>query len=326
MSFGPSKIGSYGCDENFYGIKQDPTKILSKDPVLEIFSYLNLATLGTICRVSRRWLQLVNANDSILWKNAIYREIAFGNDKWAQCCGTDVVKGEDNIEEFSSLPLRDFIEDCRKFKRKFPAKRVQDSLMLLRFPKTLNGQLTLKSLGELAKKYFSESVAGYGGIWPNILAELGDRPIDQSRWVVMTKDVLPGSRSKSYSEQQAIVAELAANTLISFEVPGVLESAACILSQFFLDSKTRLFGDNPWTYTRCPEQFQGYQIIVGGFAPAGLHVNYCDDSGNELHWRCGPTEVLRSLALGPLAFGKGSCFLVLGYDFGSKKTKAIQYG
>ena len=63
------------------GIIGDPIEILPVELVLKVFSYLNLATLGSICCVSKQWKQL--ANDPKLWKVAIYREIAFGNDKWA---------------------------------------------------------------------------------------------------------------------------------------------------------------------------------------------------------------------------------------------------
>jgi len=258
---------------NFDEIKQDPAEKIPNELVLKIFPYLNLATLGPICCVSKQWKQL--AKDPILWKTVIYREIAFGNDKWARWFGTDVVKYEDSREEFSSLPLDAFIEDCKKFKSIFPEKNAKDSLVLVRLPKTLNGQLTLKSLGELAKKYFSHSDTGYRFIWSGIVEELGDTPIDKSRWVLMTKDVLPRSRDKSYDEQQKIVAELAEKSLISYEVPGVLESVACIFSQYF-GSKTRLFSNNPWTYTRCKEEVLGYQLVVGGFAPAGLHVDFRD--------------------------------------------------
>jgi len=268
---------SYSC-EDFNETKQDPIEILPDELVLKVFSHLNLATLGTICCVSKQWKQL--ANDPILWKIVIYREIAFGNDKWAQCFGTDVVKGEDNREEFSSLPSDDFIADCKKFKNIFPEKNAKDSLMLVRLPKALNGGLTLKSLGELAKKYFSESDSGYRFIWSDIVQELGDKSIDKSRWVLMTTDVLPGSRNKSYAEQQKMVADLAEKSPISYEVPETLESAACILSQYF-GSKTRLFSDNPWTYTRCKEKVRDYQTVVGGFAPAGLGVD--DDTYAYVH-------------------------------------------
>ena len=260
---------SYSC-ENVNETKQDPIEIFPDELVLKVFSHLNLATLGTICCVSKQWKRL--ANDPILWKTAIYREIAFGNDKWAQCFGADVVKDEDNREEFSSLPLNDFIADCKKFKSIFPERNAKDSLMLVRLPKTLNGGLTLKSLGELAKKYFSASDTGYRFILAAIIQEQGDKSIDKSQWVLMTKDVLPGSRNKSYGEQQKIVADLAEKSLISYEVPEILESATCILSQYF-GSNIRLFSDSPWTYTRCQENIQGYQVVVGGFAPAGLCVS-----------------------------------------------------
>jgi len=272
LLFNQSVGNSYSC-ENVNETKQDPIEILPDELILEVFSHLNLVTLGTICCVSKAWKRL--ANEPILWKIAIYREIAFGNDKWAQCFGVDVVKDEDNREEFSSLPSDAFISDCKKFKNIFPEKNAKDSLMLVRLPKTLNGGLTLKNLGELAKK----SDTGYRFIWPAIIQEQGDKSIDKSQWVLMTTDVLPGSRNKSCGEQQKIVADLAEKSLISYEVPETLESVACIFSQYF-GSNIRLFGDNPCTYTRCKEKVQGYQLVVGGFTPAGLRVsryNYGND-------------------------------------------------
>jgi len=260
-------------------IIQDPIEILYDELVLEVFSHLNLATLGTICYISKAWKRLVN--EPILWKIAIHREIAFGNNKWAQCFGADVVKDEDNKEEFSSLPSDDFIADCKKFKNIFPERNAKDSLMLVRLPKTLNGGLTLKSLGELAKKYFSASDTGYRLIWSLIIQELGDKSIDKSQWVWMTKDVLPGSRNKGYGEQQKIVADLAEKSLIGYEVPEIIESAVCILSQYF-GSNIRLFSDTPWTYTRCKEKVQGNQTIVGGLVPTGLDVFYDNFDNNYI--------------------------------------------
>ena len=219
--------------------------------------------------VSKKWKRL--ASEPVLWKNAVYKELAFGNDKWAQCFGEEVVKDEDREEEFASLPLGSIVEDYKRFHSAFPKKNAKDNLMLVRLPKTLNGQLTLKSLGELAKRYFHESDTGYRFIWSAIVDELGDKSIDKSRWVLMTKDVLPGSRDKSYTEQKEIVADLAQKAIIGYEVPETLEAAVCILAQYF-GSNTRLFSDSPWTYTRCKENVQGYQIVVGGFAPAGLGV------------------------------------------------------
>ncbi len=108
--------------EEFNKIKQHPIHSLPDELVLEVFSHLNLATLGTICCVSKEWKRL--ASEPILWKIAIYREIAFGNDKWAQCFGKDIVKDEDSKEEFSSLPL-DIVEDYKRFQSAFPEKKCE---------------------------------------------------------------------------------------------------------------------------------------------------------------------------------------------------------
>ena len=273
-------IGSSCSSENLNETKQDPFKVFPNELVLEIFSRLNLARLGSICSVSKAWKQLVNR--PILWKNVIYREIAFGNDKWAQCFGPDVIKNEDNKEEFSSLPYDEFIADCKKFKSIFPGRNAKDILMLVRLPKTLNGGITLKSLGELAMKFFSASKLGYKCIMPSIIQKLGDKSIDKSQWVLMTKDVLPGSRKKSYVEHQKMVSDLAENYLNNYEVAEVLESTACILSLYF-GSNIRLFSDSPCTYTHCQENVEDFQIIVGGFAPTGLNIehDYCNP-GHEL--------------------------------------------
>jgi hypothetical protein len=248
--------------------KQDPVYPLPDELFLKVFSHFNLATLGIICRVSKEWKRL--ANDPILWKTAIYREIAFGNDKWAGCFGKDVVKDEDSKEEFSSLPWKDFIADCKKFKILFPEKTAKDTLLLVRLPKTLNGGLTLKNLSELAGKYFS-NISSY------ILHELRDKSIDKSLWVLMTKDLLPGSKDKNYGEQQKIVAGLAEKSLMNYEVPGALEFAACILSQHF-NSKKILFSNDSLIYTRCRDKVRGFRTITESFFPAGFTVYGSDNN------------------------------------------------
>lgn len=88
-----------------------------------------------------------------------------------------------------------------------PKKKGKDNLMLVRLPKTLNGELTLRRLGELSKKYLTDfrDKTGYAFVWPGIMDRLGDQPIDRSQWVIMTKNILRGSRKKSYAEQQKII-------------------------------------------------------------------------------------------------------------------------
>ena len=250
---------------------KDPRIIIPPEVVVNhIFSYLNLHELGVSRSVSKIWNQY--ASIPILWQSAIYREIAFSSKNWADW-NADLVKDVNIRQEMLSLPTN-IAEDLRR--SAFPGKSIRETHVLVRMPKGL----TIKKLGELAKKYFPSNIDGYRYIWSSIVDELGDKPADESVWLLMTKDVLPGSRSKSYSQQKNIVGELAETTGAPYQVPTTLEAATCILAEYSR-SENRLFSNSPWTYTRCQENVQGYQTVVGGFAPAGLSVNYfCYDIGN----------------------------------------------
>ncbi len=249
---------------------KDPCIIIPHEVVVyHIFSYLNLHELRMSRSVSKAWNQC--ASTPILWQSAIYREIAFSSKNWADW-NADLVKDVNIRQEMLSLP-KNIAEELRR--SAFPGKSIRETHVLVRMPKGL----TIKKLGELAKKYFPSKPDGYRYIWSTIVDELGDKSVDESVWLLMTKDVLQGSRSKSCSQQENIVAELAATTGVPCQVPTILEAAICILAEYSR-SKNRLFSDSPWTYTRCQENVQGYQLVVGGFAPGGLdaaHDSHYDD-------------------------------------------------
>ena len=156
--------------------------------------------------------------------------------------------------------------------------------MLVYIPTKVNGlPLTLTSLGELVKKHFPRSTTGYDYIAPAVFAELGNQAVEKSCWAFMTNDVLPDSRNKSYAEQQALVVDFSRRAKATYEIPKALEAAVCIFSQYVSskpEARVRLFSDSPWTFTRCKESVQRYQVVVGGFAPAGLNVR-SDCYGND---------------------------------------------
>lgn len=245
-------------------IKLDFINALPKELALKILSSSNLSGLGINCLISKEW-KLLSSNP-ILWKTAIHRELSFHNGKWAQAFDENIVKDEDPEEEFSSLPSN-IVEYYQDFQRKFPEKQAKDSLMLVRLPKTLNGELTLNSFKDLVKKYFPKNNNGYRVFWDAIANQLGNKPIEESYWVLMTTDIIPESENKDYDEQQ----ELIKNKLPGYEIPGTLEAVVCILSQYFA-SNTRLFKDNPWSFTRCSDTVQGSQTLVGGFATTGPRI------------------------------------------------------
>jgi hypothetical protein len=223
----------------------------------------------------------VYSANSFLFSQAISKMVvdyleeypSFGESEWTTLCG--------RVDPAPSLP-HDFSDIWNGPCPIYSGKKISETHMLVYIPATVDGKpFTLNKLGQIAKRFFPQNDKGYRSIGFHIVDELGDKPI-KSRWVLMTKDALPGSRNKSYAEQQNIVAKLADKSL-GYEVPDTLEATTCILVQFFYDSKIRLFNDKPWTYTRCKENVQGYQMVVGGFAPAGLYVDFngydCDDIG-----------------------------------------------
>jgi len=256
---------------------KDPCIIIPEDVVVtHIFSYFNPHELGVIRSVTKRWNEY--ANTSSLWQAAIYKEIAFSSHNWAQW-DKDLVKDVDLTKEHLSLP-QNIVEELRRSYQAFPGKSITETHVLVRMPKGL----TINKLGELAKTYFPRNTHGYRDIWSAIVDELGDKPADKSQWLLMTKDVLPGSRSKSYGQQKTIIDELAKTTGVPYQALTTLEAAACIFAKYFL-SKERLFSDSPRTYTRCQENFQGCQMVVGGLLCVYYDYYDFDDIGVAAVWK-----------------------------------------
>ena len=102
--------------------------------------------------------------------------------------------------------------------------------------------------------------------WNAIFKQCGDTPSRESHWVLMSRDVVPGTRSKSFEKQRAIVESFGAA-----QVPTLLEAAVCILMEH-VHTGNRLYSDSPWTYTRCVENVRGYRTVIGGFSAGGLRV------------------------------------------------------
>lgn len=232
--------------------------------VTTIVRYVDLVSLGKMCGVSKLWNEI--ASDPNCWKRAIYKEIAFGNDKWIQHCGRDVIKDESPGEDWLSLPLKTIISNFRLIKSVFPDKTPRDSLMLVRLPEGM----ALKSIDELAKK---QGIKLFRQLRSSVSQAIGDKVIQKSRWVLMTKEILPLSeKDRAFSDHQERVKRLASRHLAGYEVPETLEAVICIWSQFMM-SKTRLFGGESITYTSCKEIIGDNHMAIGHFTPAGLFVD-----------------------------------------------------
>lgn len=230
----------------------------------KILSYLNLKELSNCRLLNREWKRL--ASDGVLQKDAILREIAFGKEKWERYFG--------DIGEEPALPANIY-EILKSPCPIIDGKKVGETHMLVLIPETVNGKpLTLNYIGELVKSPKQGNATSYRKIWIEILQEHGDVPNEKSHWVLMTKDVLPGSKGESYADQQKLVVNLSQKAQADYQVPKLLDAVTCIFMKC-VNSGERLYNDKPWIYTRCQEKskIHGYQQVVGGFAPAGLHIS-----------------------------------------------------
>jgi hypothetical protein len=189
------------------------------------------------------------------------------------------------VEPAPDLPtgVDDILDSACPF---WPDRKVRDTHLLVLIPATVDGKpFTLNLLGELIQRPKNgghETKYRYYNL--AVRAQFGAASLAASYWLLMTRDVLPGSRSKTYVAQKALVADHARRTGLPYELPIALEAATVILTRHVRDGK-RLYGDNPWTFTRCQERVlhesRCYPVFVGGFRSSGLGVDadsYNDDA------------------------------------------------
>ena len=193
---------------------------------------------------------------------------SFGTEEWSRYFG--------EIEEAPPLPAHivDTLNGTCPF---WPEKAVKDTHLLVLMPATVNGKpFSLNLLGELVQ---CPQGGGYSTQYrvydSDVREQFGAQPSTSSYWVLVTRDVLEGSRDKTYASQQALVAGHASRTGLRYALPGALEAATAILLHY-VRSGERLYTDAPWTYARCQElvAWNGshYPIVVGGFSSVGLLV------------------------------------------------------
>jgi hypothetical protein len=187
-----------------------------------------------------------------------------------------------DIEPAPDLPgdIDDTLDSACPF---WPDRKVRDTHLLVLLPATVDGKpFTLNLLSELIKNPRSgghkTQYSWYDG---DVQEQVDAVSPAASYWLLMTRDVLPESRNKTYADQKELVAVHASRTGLPYELPKALEAAAAILTHH-VRSGERLYGDSPWTYTRCQKwilhQSKEYPAIVGGFGSSGLdvHVHYYD--------------------------------------------------
>jgi len=149
-------------------------------------------------------------------------------------------------------------------------QRVRETHVLVLVPETVNGRpFCIDLLDELVQRPREGRASmqiDRGGSWGPALKEHGPEPAPASHWVLMPKRVLPGSSSKTYTEQVQYVAALSRRTGTSYKVAHLLDAMTGALLEC-VRSGNELFGDQiPGESARLlghvQEQTSGYRLVL----------------------------------------------------------------
>ena len=165
----------------------------------------------------------------------------------------------------------------------WPGEIVKNTHLLVLIPATVAGSaFSFNLLGELIRHPKGGGCPTKYDCYDSDVKEiLGAQSPGCSYWVLMTRDVIAGSRNKDYAAQKSLVAAHAKRTGLPYELPSALEAATAILSHHVCSGE-RLYADHPWTYTRCQELVDNqYPVIVGGITPGGLFVSSSSSSHSD---------------------------------------------
>ena len=196
-----------------------------------------------------------------------YSSIAFGKAEWEKYFGDVGIEPPlpENIEEMLNEPC--FF---------WPNKKVEETHLLVLIPNTVNGKpFTMNYLGELIQKPKSRHSTKYMNYSNYAKEAVGDRAYP-SHWVLITGDIVPGSKFGHYSKCCQLITEHSKKTGIPYELPSLLEATTSILMHYVKTGEklyaTRLYGDYPhYVYSQDFDKHNN-SLVVGGFVLGGLKV------------------------------------------------------
>lgn len=280
---------SYSTNSSVEKLLDSNDENLTKFILTKVFSILKLADLSSCCLVNHRWRQV--ANDPFLLKTAIYTEIAFNSSKWERWFNSRFVTGDEKELEFSSLPLN-IAEILQSPCPIFPGKRVGETHILVRVSETVTEHFVIllkKAIEKHNIKYpmslisdwsiaddFNVSLSVIKHHWElggdSLIGQRGNNPKDKPHWVLITKDLLPGSRGVRFDRCKAIVNELAKRSGISYEIPKTIDALFGICAQYRdYHSRIEVHEQNPTSYTYTSNLgWMGQIALVGDFASGCL--------------------------------------------------------
>jgi hypothetical protein len=226
------------------------SEVLDSDVISLIISYADFETSNAFLEVSKGAYKMV----SILNTKRI-KEEAFGKKEWFDFFGLNI--GDE--PEFPSHIIKILNSPCPMD----PTKKVKDTHLFVVIPKNL----TVKSFEVIARKYLDIDNYNSYRLVPSALETVNAA----SYWLLMSKDLFPGSRGQSSEKLLEMVNKFSQAVKVDYQIPTIFEAVVSILMRF-IRTRERLFSDNPGTYTRCLDKIR-HQVVVGGFGHSGLRVH-----------------------------------------------------
>lgn len=248
MSFTQEAETKRAADQMF------PLERLPNMLIEHALSYLNLTTLGDCRRLNKRCRSLV-MKESFLWR--VYTEGSFGERKWAIFLG--------DVKAKSRLPrnIHEIMQEECPF---WPGKKVIETHMLLLIPAKVDSMpLTLKGLDFLGRKPRQGRPKQYDKTSWELVCEMMNQPagmsVEKTQWVLMTKELLPGSHSLSYLDQCALLENSNTKQKVKYVVPRAIELAVAHFAKG-ISSEQPLHG--LLNYSRCQETREDQQLAIAG--------------------------------------------------------------
>ncbi len=159
----------------------------------------------------------------------LYDMVVIGKERWEELFPGDIFEfGDDQVACGAASMPDDLIQRLMQPCDLFPGNRVMDTRIVLRIPKTVNGQpFVLKRFEELLKR----KLTGFRGVCSKIIEKYGDEPIEDSYWVMITKQLLNDSIGIGKKAAVAQLRALSVRSEVQYGFPKALEAASVF---FFL--------------------------------------------------------------------------------------------
>jgi hypothetical protein len=243
------------------------TQIEAYSPVNERQCDIALDRLKGICE------NLKSSRHSIKYQEHVLEKIErlyFGINKWQRYFGVELVA------PYLPPDIREILQGPCPI---FPGKKVAETHFLTLIPEGMSLE-QLESLTQNPKEgnkigFRCKDVTTWWEQKDDTTWEQHAKTSSgKAHWVLMTNDVIPDSRYKTWKDQQTLAATFKGQ---GYELLSGIDAATCLLTEY-VQTGRRFYTDSPWTWTRCVEQVKSGSsqrpLAIGGFAPDGVTVTY----------------------------------------------------